>query len=550
MKYKSFCGCAAAVLAGWAASVGAATVRVDGGAWHAASTLVAANFSLGAAGTLLGNGEIRAPAILAGTVQPGCVVGDGGTLSFSDQVTFNGGVFLCHAASVTTLNRISAAGSVSGSATVRMSRAAGATPLLQAIIRGGPSSVYSSFAVEPSGEWVLGQSGALDLLVSYGQLPPAPQGVTASDGRYADQVALSWSAASGAAGYQVWRNTANDSASASLLGTTSETNCTDAGAVAGQIYYFWIKSTNALGVGAFSQSDSGWRRTTGYSHYADTDLDGDGKADLVLFDPASGAWRAKLSSLNYAEVAGVLGGPDSTLVPGDYDGDRLTDPGAYTELTGLWTVMLSSMGYGQATATLGGLGYAPVPSDFDGDGKTDLGVYQAATGGWTVKLSASGYAEAGTTFGGAECLPVQRDYDGDRKADPAIYHLTNGNWRVMLSGSGYGIATAAGFGGDGYAPVPGDYDGDGKTDPGIYHESTGAWYVMLSGSGYLIATATLGGSGYAALPGDYDGDGKTDPGVYETATGRWAVMLSGSGYGMAMAVFGGEGYDPVGLVPE
>jgi hypothetical protein len=380
---------------------------------------------------------------------------------------------------------------------------------------------------------------------------PAPQNLAASAGRYADKVALVWSAVSAATGYGIWRHTAVDSAAATQIGSTSQTNYTDTSASGGRIYYYWIKATNAVAASAFSASASGWRRTAGFSHYADVDLDGDRKADLVIFDPLTGAWRAKLSGSGYAEAAGILGGPGCTLVPGDYDGDRKSDPGVYEEASGRWQVMLSGSGYAVASASLGGLGSAPVPGDFDGDRKTDLGVYEAASGNWQLMLSASGYSTAALVgFGDAEYLPVQRDYDGDLKYDPAIYHITSGVWRIMLSGSGYGIATAVGFGGSGSAPVVGDYDGDGKADPAIYHEATGLWTVMLSGSGYLIAYGTLGGSGYAALPADYDGDGKTDPAVYNAANGDWFVMLSASGYGIAIVNFGGPGYDPVGLRPE
>jgi hypothetical protein len=380
---------------------------------------------------------------------------------------------------------------------------------------------------------------------------PAPQNLAASDGRYADQVALTWNMAGEATGYTIWRHTANDSAAAAQIGTATQTNYADTSAAGGTVYYYWVKATNAAATSAFSASDSGWRRSVGSSHYADVDIDGDRKADLVIFDPLTGAWRAKLSASGYAEVSGIFGDSACTLVPGDYDGDRLTDPGIYQEASGKWQVMLSASGYAVASATLGGMGYAPTPGDFDGDRKTDPGIYGAADGSWRVLLSASGYAAASAAgFGGSKYLPVQRDYDGDLKCDPAIYQFTDGTWQVMLSGSGYGIASATGFGGTGFAPVVGDYDADGRADPALYHEATGLWAVMLSGSGYLIATGMLGGTGYAAMPGDYDGDGKTDPAVYNTATGEWLVMLSGSGYGIATATFGGAGYDPVGFRPE
>jgi hypothetical protein len=432
---------------------------------------------------------------------------------------------------------------------------AGATTLVHQVNIAGLAvgTYYATNKVTSANATNSPQTVLISLTISASPVPPAPPSppanIVATAGRYADRVSLSWGSVTDAAGYQVWRYTANDSLAASLLGTTADTCYSDTSASGGTLYYYWVKATNSHGESAFSASASGWRRSVGSSHYADVDIDGDRKADLVIFDPLTGAWRAKLSASGYAEVSGIFGDSACTLVPGDYDGDRLTDPGIYQEASGKWQVMLSASGYAVASATLGGMGFAPTPGDFDGDRKADLGVYQAVSGGWTLKLSASGYAEAGATFGGAGYLPVQRDYDGDLKYDPAIYHLLNGDWQVMLSGSGYGVATAAGFGGTGYAPVVGDYDADGKADPAIYHEATGLWTVMLSGSGYLIAYGTLGGTGYAALPGDYDGDGKTDPAVYNTTTGEWLVMLSASGYGIATATFGGAGYDPVGLGP-
>jgi hypothetical protein len=73
----------------------------------------------------------------------------------------------------------------------------------------------------------------------------------------------------------------------------------------------------------------------------------------------------------------------------------------YEEATGAWQALLSSMGYSQASAGLGGVGgCTPVPGDYDGDGKADLCLYQESTGLWLLWLSGSGYAPAGGYFGG------------------------------------------------------------------------------------------------------------------------------------------------------
>ncbi|MDO9542089.1 MAG: VCBS repeat-containing protein, partial [Kiritimatiellia bacterium] len=326
-------GIVTVILIGMTMSAPAATVRVTGGTWYLGNKLSAANFLLGSAAALSGNGEIRAPATMAGTVSPGSSTADIGTLSFSDAVVFNSGTFVCHAASDTSLDKISASGDVTGNATVQMTRAAGASPLRQVVINGGSASDYASFTVSPSTEWALGEAGALDLVVSLGQLPPAPQDVSASAGTYAFKVAVAWSAASGAAGYQVWRNTVDNSSSATLHGTTALTGYNDSASAVGITYYYWVKATNSIGAGAFSSSASGWRASTV------NDYDGDGKSDLALFH--DGNWFIYLMGSG-GVITGPFGEPDWTPVPGDYDGDGKSDLALFHD--GKWLIYLMGRG--------------------------------------------------------------------------------------------------------------------------------------------------------------------------------------------------------------
>jgi fibronectin type 3 domain-containing protein len=91
------------------------------------------------------------------------------------------------------------------------------------------------------------------------QAPSAPTGLSASDGAYTDKVRVTWTAASGATSYQVWRHTANNSAAASQIGTTTSATYNDLGAVAGTTYYYWVNAINTAGTSGFSASDSGFR---------------------------------------------------------------------------------------------------------------------------------------------------------------------------------------------------------------------------------------------------------------------------------------------------
>ncbi len=93
---------------------------------------------------------------------------------------------------------------------------------------------------------------------SVGAVPAAPTGVSAGKGGSTNAVAISWNSTTRATSYQIYRNTTNDSATASFLASIpSGTYYSDVSAERAPLYYYWIRAKNALGTGDFSVSDSG-----------------------------------------------------------------------------------------------------------------------------------------------------------------------------------------------------------------------------------------------------------------------------------------------------
>jgi PKD repeat protein len=94
--------------------------------------------------------------------------------------------------------------------------------------------------------------------------PPAPTGVSASDGTYSDRILITWNASAGATSYDVYRNTVNNSGTATYLGNVTTTGAwdSDPSLVPGTPYWYWIKAKNAAGVSNFSTSNSGYVATT------------------------------------------------------------------------------------------------------------------------------------------------------------------------------------------------------------------------------------------------------------------------------------------------
>jgi fibronectin type 3 domain-containing protein len=105
----------------------------------------------------------------------------------------------------------------------------------------GTAYSYVVTSVNPSGE--SGYSSALNATPE----PPAPQQATNLAATVAiNQVNLSWTAATNATSYDIYRSTTSDSNFA-LIGTTTSTTYVDSTAVGGTTYYYAVASVNASG---------------------------------------------------------------------------------------------------------------------------------------------------------------------------------------------------------------------------------------------------------------------------------------------------------------
>ncbi len=88
---------------------------------------------------------------------------------------------------------------------------------------------------------------------------PAPTGVIASDGSYANKVGLNWDTMRGATGYRIYRSTTNDPVSAVTVGTTVAGSFFDTTAVAGQNYFYWVRAIYDDVISIPGVSDQGFR---------------------------------------------------------------------------------------------------------------------------------------------------------------------------------------------------------------------------------------------------------------------------------------------------
>ena len=264
------------------------------------------------------------------------------------------------------------------------------------------------------------------------------------------------------------------------------------------------------------------------------DLDGDGRAEVTVFRPATGEWLALTSTTAYTSARRFAWGLNGDVTaPGDYDGDGITDVAVYRPGSGVWYILQSSSDFTASLAVQWGLsGDTPAPADFDGDGRTDLAVYRPSSGQWYIRWSSTAYTTSSTySWGLHGDVPVPGDYDGDGIADLAVYRPANGVWHILASRSEFTTALTYQWGLDGDVAVPGDYDHDGRTDLTVYRPSTGAWYVLRSDGGFTTSRTIFWGlAGDTPAAADYDGDGRTDVAIFRPSTHEWYVLTSTSDF--------------------
>jgi hypothetical protein len=285
---------------------------------------------------------------------------------------------------------------------------------------------------------------------------------------------------------------------------------------------------------------------------AQTDLDGDGRADFLVWNVDTGTWHWSNSSgaATTNGLSGIQWGNKSlgdVSLSGDVDGDGIADLVIWRASTGTWYWLTSSSGYSYAAAGVRqwgnqALGDTPLLADFDGDGSADLGIWRASTGTWYWLTSSSGfsYASAGGIQWGNASLgdrPFAGDFDGDGVSDLAVWRASTGTWYWLTSTTGYSYARAGvaqwGNASLGDVPMLGDLDGDGKSDLVIWRSSTGTWYWKTSKTGYVYGlTQSWGNLAYSDIPllADFDGDGIADIVIYRTLNGGWYWLSSASGF--------------------
>jgi autotransporter-associated beta strand protein len=303
--------------------------------------------------------------------------------------------------------------------------------------------------------------------------PFPPTALTASDGDYTDRVALLWGNVADETGYTVFRHTLNLPASATVIGqTATDVNYfDDTTADPGQIYYYWVAASNAIGSSAKSSVDSGYRRVqpptdvaasdgTSTVHVEITWTGAEGATSYQLFRHTNSTPAEGMASLG-SQSSGYL---DTTAIPGQQYWYWVQSSASSSSSTSNWST--ADGGY-RRLATVAGLTASydefndRIELDWtDVTGETGFGIWRntvndpgTATHIHTTAANAVAYDDT-TGLGGIEyfywvtATNTTSSSMGDFQANGALGRMLDPNLPIVLT-TDPSLVTASGANGGG-----------------------------------------------------------------------------------------------------
>ncbi len=371
---------------------------------------------------------------------------------------------------------------------------------------------------------------------------------TTSDIAVTNGTALHWTAASGADSYDVYLG---PSSPPPLVVNTTELSYGLFGLLPENIYHWQIVAKNAGG----STPSPVWTFATGFfTNPVAPDFNGDGNADVYLYDPLGGNGYAALSNGfgGFAYVYSPFSPGFDVIRYGDVNGDGKTDLIAYNSTSTIGYVLLGTeTGTFSGVSLFWGQGYKTVATgDLNGDGLADFVLYRASDGTmYTAISNGDGTFRYQYTLVSSGFTNLQvTDFSGDGKADVLFYRSTDGLAYLGISNGTGGFTFSPVSLLPGYTSIEtGDVNGDGKADVLLYSPTSGATAVGLStGSGFSF-TSNRYSAGFTTVKLlDFNGDGKADVVFYNmnTAIGYLGVS-DGAGNFTFNSLFWGPGFDTV-----
>jgi autotransporter-associated beta strand protein len=369
-------------------------------------------------------------------------------------------------------------------------------------VSSGTTYYYAVTATNGSG------SSANSLQVNAITAPDSPGSITATGGN--GQVALSWTASTGAASYSVLRTTSSNGTYTTVATGLTGTSYTDTGLADGTSYYYAITATNGSGSSANSAQVN-----TITIPAAPTGPSATGGTSQVAL-----TWNASTGASTYNVLRATSANGTYTSVATALTGTSYTDTGLSSGTTYYYAVTATNGSGSSANSTQVNAVPAPAsPSSVTataGNGQVALS--------WTASTGATGYSVLRAISANGSYTTIASGVTGTSYTDTGLANGTTYYYAVAASnGSGsssnssqVNAITAPA------APTGLTATADNAQVSLLWNSSTGA-------ATYNVLRSTTSGSGYVAVASGLSGTSYIDTGLTNGTTYYYVVTATNTG---------------------
>ncbi|MGO8673184.1 MAG: choice-of-anchor tandem repeat GloVer-containing protein, partial [Capsulimonadaceae bacterium] len=333
-------------------------------------------------------------------------------------------------------------------------------------------------------------------------IPAAPTGLTATAGNA--QVALSWTASTGATSYSIYRGTASGGEGASPVGTTTGTTYTDTGLTNLTTYYYKVAAVNGGGTSAQSNEASATPVPT--IPLAPTGLTATaGNSQVAL------SWTASTGATTYNVYRGTAtGGESATAIATGITGTSYTNTGLTNGTTYFYKVAaVNGGGTSAQSSEASATPEPPIPAAPTGLAATPGNTQVALS--WTASTGATSYNIYRGTATGAESSTPVGTTTGTTYTDTG---LTNGvKYFYKVAGVNGGGTSAQSTEASATPEPPAPAAPTGLTATPGNAQVTLAWTASTGATSYSIFRGTATGAEGSTAVGTSTGTTYTDTGL-------------------------------------
>lgn len=280
-----------------------------------------------------------------------------------------------------------------------------------------------------------------------------------------------------------------------------------------------------------------------------SDLDADGRADILWHNPGQGRLAYWLMSGTAIGGSGVVGAPTgfSLLGTGDYDADGHAEL-LWSGNGAIYTSRFTGSGFTGALVGSHDAGWIALPADdINGDGTADIlwhNPSQARMAYWFMAGAQVVESAVFTAPAGFKLLGTG-DLDGNGRAE-LLWSGSGAIYSSTFTGTGFAGAVLGTHDAGWIAAAADDIDGDGRADI-IWHHPAQARlaYWLMNGSAISGAAAIAAPAGFALVgTGDFDGNGRAEL-LWSGNGAIYSSTFTGTGFTGALIGSHDSGWIPI-----